>query len=248
MTRLPLILCIVALLGSAVSAALFFHIGNSKQVLASRLADAQQRAGKLEADLAAANERSGGLQDRLRTADHALDQARLKLEASEARAAAGERDLAQTKNVLAVYELTARALADEITALRQDLSDTRATHAPPETVAAYKSAIAELEKQLATARAGTAAPGAAAASTAVFTNRAGRATILTVGPENAFVVLNFGSARGAKLGQKLAVSQGTSDVATVQISDVRAHYSIAQVLTDSLRGVLQKGDSATLIR
>ncbi len=82
----------------------------------------------------------------------------------------------------------------------------------------------------------------------MFTNRAGRATILTVGPENAFVVLNFGSARGAKLGQKLAVSQGTSDVATVQISDVRAHYSIAQVLTDSLRGVLQKGDSATLIR
>ena len=78
--------------------------------------------------------------------------------------------------------------------------------------------------------------------------RAGRATILTVGPESAFVVLNFGSARGAQLGQKLAVSQGSDEVATILISDVRANFSVAQVLPDTLRGVLQKGDLAVLIR
>ena len=62
------------------------------------------------------------------------------------------------------------------------------------------------------------------------------------------VVLNFGEARGARLGHRLTVSQGTSVVATVQISDVRANFSVAQVLADTLRAALQKGDSAILIR
>lgn len=248
MHRLPLILCALAVLGSLVSAALFFQIGNSKQVLESRLADSHVQVARLKADLATANEQTGSLKDRLRESDTRLTHTREQLTAAEARVAQTERDHAQTKTVLEVYDLTARALADEIAALRADLADVRATYAPPETVAAYKSSISELEKQLAAARSGAIAPGVAGGSTAVFTNRAGRATILTVGPQGAFVVLNFGSTRGAKLGQKLAVSQGTSDIATVLISDVRANFSIAQVLPDSLRGVLQRGDSAVLLR
>ena len=108
--------------------------------------------------------------------------------------------------------------------------------------------IAELERQLATARNGAALPAAAGASTAVFTNRAGRSTVLSVGPQGSFVVVNFGSARGAQLGHRLNISQGTIAVATAVISDVRAHFSVAQVQPESLRGVLQKGDSAVLIR
>jgi len=161
---------------------------------------------------------------------------------------AAKSDLSAAKEVVAVYDLTARALADEVAALRQDLSDTRASNASPEAVAAYKNTIAELERQLATARNGAAAPSAAGASTAVFASRAGRATVLTVGPESAFVVLNFGSARGAQLGQKLSVNQGTAEVATILISDVRTNFSVAQVLPDTLRGVLQKGDLAVLMR
>ena len=82
----------------------------------------------------------------------------------------------------------------------------------------------------------------------MFSSRPGRATVLTVGPSSAFVVLNFGSARGAQLGQRLTVSQGTDVVATVLISDVRTNFSVAQVQPDTLRGVLQKGDLALLIR
>jgi hypothetical protein len=85
------------------------------------------------------------------------------------------------------------------------------------------------------------------ASTAVFANRAGRATVLSVGPSNAFVVLDYGSDRGAQVGQQLAVSQGTTVVATVLISDVRPHFAIAQVQPDTVRAVLQKGDLAVLI-
>lgn len=255
MNRLPLFLCAVALLGSALSAVLFFRIGNTKQVLEQRLADSTTRATKLDAALASANERNGSLTaqsaaltSRISALDMELKATKSKLTAAEVRVGDLGRDIAQTKEVLAVYESTARALADEVAALREDLESSRTSNASPEAVAAYKSTIGELERQLATARNGASATATAGASTAVFASRAGRATVLTVGPDSAFVVLNFGSARGAQLGHKLTVSQGTAVVATVLISDVRANFSVAQVLPDTLRGVLQKGDSAVLIR
>ena len=255
MHRLPLFLCAIALVGSALSAGLYFRIGNSKLVLEQRLADTTSRAAKLDADLAASNQQNGSLKSRLSTVSTELSAVKGKLARADARATqldrdltAARSDLSAAKDVVAVYELTARALADEVAALRVDLADSRASNASPEAVAAYKNTIAELERQLATARNGAAATAAAGASTAVFASRAGRATVLTVGPENAFVVLNFGSARGAQLGQKLTVSQGSGEVATVLISDVRTNFSVAQVLPDTLRGVLQKGDLAVLIR
>ncbi|HEY1107023.1 MAG TPA: hypothetical protein VGE76_00275 [Opitutaceae bacterium] len=255
MPRLPLILCLVALAGSVASAVLFLRIGNSKQLLEARLADAATRTSKLESSLAEANEQSGALKQQLQAASANVTEARTQLEAARAQATAAEAkaaqtsvELAQAKAVVGIYEQTARALAEDLEALRQDIATLRATHASPEAVEAYKGTIAELEKQLASARSGTATPRIAGASTAVFTNRAGRATILSVGPQNAFVVLNFGSARGAKLGHKLIVSQGDTPVATVAISDVRNNFSVAQVLPDTVKAVLQKGDEAVLQR
>ena len=248
MHRLPLILCAIALLGSVFSAALYFRIGNSKQLLEFRLADASARAAKLDGDLAAANEMNGSLKSRVGVLDTELAVTKTKLTTVESRVTQLDRDLADTRNVLRLYESTSRALGDEITALRRDLDQSRASNASPEAVAAYKNTIAELEKELAQARNGAAAPGVGGTSTAVFTSRAGRATVLTVGPESSFVVLNFGSERGAKLGQKLTVSQLGTEVATVLISDVRSSFSVAQVVPDTLRGVLHKGDSAVLLR
>lgn len=245
----------IALCGSVLSAALYFRIGNSKQALELRLADATERATKLERDLAATTEQNGSLKTTVNLLDRELAGAKDKLAAVEISLGRLDRDLTSAKSdlsaakdVVGIYELTARALADEVATLRQDLTESRASNASPEAVAAYKNTIAELERQLASARNGAAAPTAAGAATAVFASRAGRATVLTVGPESAFVVLNFGATRGAQLGQKLAVSQGTAEVATVLISDVRTHFSVAQVLPDTLRGALQKGDLAILLR
>lgn len=246
--RVPLILCLVALLGSMISAVLYFRIGNSKQLLELKLTETAALAARRDAELATANARSGSLEARVAALDVELARTGEKLTAAEARANQLDRSLADTRSVLSVYEATTRALGDEISALRRDLDASRASNASPEAVQAYRNTIAELERQLASARNGAALPSAAGASTAVFTSRAGRATVLNVGPQNAFVVLNFGSARGAQLGQKLTVSQGHAVVATVVISDVRGSFSVAQVLPDSLRGVLQKGDSAVLIR
>ena len=124
----------------------------------------------------------------------------------------------------------------------------RAAAIPPAQVEAYKSTIAELERQLATAKNGAAVPTAAGASTAVFSSRAGRnsAAVMSVGPDNAFVVLNYGTNRGAQVGQRFAIRSGSELLATVSLSDVRSQFSIAQVEPDSLRGVLHKGDLALL--
>ncbi len=255
MHRLPLILCVIAVLGSGVSAALFFRIGNSKQRLEAQLGEAQMRLGEsrarvtqLDADLAAAHEQKGELRGQLHQAEAHGAQTRTALKTAETRVAQTQRDLTQTRSVLEFYEQTARTLADEITVLRHDLEDSRTSNASPAAVAAYRTTISELERQLAATGTGTAVPRGPAASTAVFTNRAGRATILTIGPESAFVVLNFGTMRGAEVGQRLSVSHGTAEVATVLISDVRPNFSIAHVLPETLRGVLQKGDSALLLR
>lgn len=248
MPRLPLILVLVALAGAVISGALFFEISDSKRMLERQLADTSNRNHQLSTDLSAANELTGKLKANLDASAAELTTARDQLSSSELRAMVLEHDLTQAKSVLSVYEQTARALGDEVVSLKSDLADTRATFASPEAVAAYKNTIAELERQLANARNGAAATSAAGASTAVFASRPGRATVLTVGPQGAFVVLNFGSNRGAQIGQRLQVSQGNTVVATVLISDVRTHFSVAQVQAETVRGVLQKGDLALLIR
>jgi septal ring factor EnvC (AmiA/AmiB activator) len=255
MHRLPLVLCALAVLGSTLSAVLYFRIGNSKQALELRLTDAVARAAKLDGDLAAVNEQNGTLKAKATGLESDVAATKAKLNATEERLSEVDRKLANStkeiadvKSVLSVYEATTRALGEEVAALREDLEESRSSNASPEAVLAYKTTIAELERQLATAKNGAAVTGAAGASTAVFASRAGRATVLTVGPDSAFVVLNFGVSRGAKLGQKLTVSQGSSEVATVLISDVRANFSVAQVIPDTLRGILQKGDSAVLLR
>ena len=248
MSRLPFLLSIIALLGATVLAVLFFRISAAKKIVEAELAGTTARAVKLESDLAVATKENDTLKTGLAAATAELTATRERLSASEQHVSALNRDLAQANDKLAVYEQASRALTEEVASLKAELADAHANFAPPEAVAAYKNTIAELERELANARNGAAAPAAAGASTAVFASRPGRATVLNVGPSNAFVVLDYGTVRGAQLGQKIEISQGTEVVAEALISDVRTNFSIAQVQPDTLRGVLQKGDLAVLIR
>jgi hypothetical protein len=248
MSRSLSFLIIAVLAGLGVFTLQFFRAIDARDLAETRLAEEKTRTGKLTAELESTTHQVGTLQTDLASAKTELGASREKLSAAELRSVVLEHDLAQVKSVVSVYEQTARALSDEVATLKADLADTRATFASPDAVAAYKNTISELERQLANSRNGAAAPTAAGAATAVFASRPGRSTVLTVGPSGAFVVLNFGSVRGAQIGQKLEVHQGTDIVATVLISDVRTNFSIAQVQPDTLRGVLQKGDLALLIR
>ncbi|MDI1250813.1 MAG: hypothetical protein PSV13_18260 [Lacunisphaera sp.] len=70
--------------------------------------------------------------------------------------------------------------------------------------------------------------------------------VVRVGPRDSFVVLDFGAAHGARPGQILRLWRGTSELARVQISDARSRFSLAQVLSTTLKGQLQTGDYALL--
>jgi hypothetical protein len=255
MHRLPFLLVALALLGTAGSGILFLRNAGTRQVLAERLADAERRAAKLEGDLGAAHEQVGGLKVRLADAEsqgaqalRAAELARESAEAATRRATEAEQELGRTRDALGLYESTASSLAAEVAGLQRELTAVHASSIAPETAAAYREAIADLERQLAVARNGATVSGSAGGSTAVFANRAGRGTVLSVGPESAFVVINFGEARGAQLGHRMTVGRGPAVLATVELSDVRENFSVGQVQPESLRGVLQKGDSAVLIR
>lgn len=255
MHRLPLFLVALALLGSAGSGFLFLRNAGTRQVLEERLADAERRTARLEGDLRSAHEQVGGLRATLAEAElkgaQALRdaaQARESAAAANQRATGAEQELGRTRDALGLYESTAQSLSAEVEGLQRELATVRANSIAPETAAAYREAIADLERQLAIARNGATLSGGAAGSTAVFANRAGRGTVLSVGPQGAFVVINFGEARGAQPGQRMTVSRGAAALATVELSDVREHFSVGQVQPESLRGVLQKGDSAVLLR
>jgi len=62
------------------------------------------------------------------------------------------------------------------------------------------------------------------------------------GTASAFFVLDYGGTHGARPQAIIRLQRGTSELAQVQISDVRPRFSLAQVLPGTLKGQLQTGD------
>ena len=73
-----------------------------------------------------------------------------------------------------------------------------------------------------------------------------KAEVVSIGAQNAFVVLNVGSASGVQAGQRFAITRNGNAVAEALVSSVRENFAIAQIATGSLRGGLNKGDNATI--
>lgn len=247
MKNLPQALAALALLAAMIMTGMQIRTELARRALETQLGAANQRASDAEGQLAAARELSEGFQKRVTALDADLGATKSKLTTTETRNTQLDHDLAQTKAQLAERDQSLHILIQQIGALQRDLGEARSNTASPEAVAAYRSTISELERQLADARGGSAITAGAGASTAAFSMRRrapSEFNVISVGPQSAFVVLNFGRARGAHAEQSLAIQRGTETLATVLISDVRENFSIAQVQPDSLRGALQKGDFA----
>lgn len=176
----------------------------------------------------------------------------------------------ETRNVQLVRQLTEReqrevALMEELAALRQHStgrspseqpvvlpaliltagkeSSTLATPPAREIdVSPYRQRIADLEDQLTRlltrALAETLPPPAPPGSEP----SASPHQVVRVGPAAAFVVLDYGETHGARPQAIIRLQRGTSELAQVQISDVRPRFSLAQVLPGTLKGQLQTGD------
>ena len=113
---------------------------------------------------------------------------------------------------------------------------------PPVDVAPYERRIAELEEQLTRLLTRALAETLEEPAPPAAIPAAPPHQVVRVGPADTFVVIDYGAVHGARPQALIRLQRGTSELAQVQISDVRPRFSLARVLPGTLKGQLQTGD------
>jgi vacuolar-type H+-ATPase subunit I/STV1 len=259
MKLLTLALCVIAILGSAASTFFYFQIGNTKDQLKQQVIVSETQAKELQTKLGESGAQTEVLQKRLAELDGDLGDAKSKATAAEGRSTQLTRDVAQLRNQITAKGEAEQALNSEISQLKRELAQAKLSSisSSPEEVDGYKSTIATLQARVTelesnssrntsvTTTANTTASGA----TQVVDSPAGlTGEVVSIGNQDAFVVLNIGSAKGVQVGQKLSITRKGAVVAESQISSVQEAYSVAQITPGSIRGGLSKGDVASVVQ
>ncbi len=232
MKLLPTSLFTLALLGAGA-----FAVIKTREAgrLDTARAAAEAKAAEFATQVAAHERRTSEVRARLTEVDGHLTAARAALSEAEARLAQYGRDLAAQRNRVSLAEEDARRHEEAAEGLRKELAHVKLT-APPFTFAEFEA----LQSRADDAEARLAALTTAAGREAV------QATVLRVGPADAFVVLDYGAERGGRIDQQLQVRRGDEPVATVRISEVHPQVSLALVEPRSLRSGLRTGDTALI--
>ena len=263
MKPLTLILCVIALLGSAASTFFYFQIGTAKEQLQQEVALAATQATVLQGKITEDAAQSEALQKRLAALDSELGEAKSKASAADARSAQLGREATQLRTQLTAKTESSQALTAEISQLKQELAQIKLTAATTaaEQSEEYKTTITNLQARItdlialntnATPRGGKtsrsvnsdAAAGAAPSSQVV--EDTDRFPVVSIGTDNGFVVIKAGSAQGIQAKQTLVISRAGKVLAQAVVSSSQENYSIAQIVAGSLKGNLSKGDLATL--
>lgn len=265
MKSLTLILAVLALLGSAASGYFWWQVGDTKAQLQEQLSAEQSRASTLQSDLTRATEERTALQTNLARTDGDLGDTKRSLTAAEARNVQLARETETLKRTVAAKEEAEKKLNADLDTLRRELVQTRlaAQVGSPEEVEKYRQTIAGLEARInelqagapATATASRPSSGVAGGTTTApaagrpaLSERASNARVAQVGPRNAFVVLELGTADGIANGNVFSISRDGGKVAEAVVSNVHDTYAIAQVVPSSIQVALQAGDTASFTR
>lgn len=197
----------------------------------AQLAALTRRQAELRYELKEALRTSDRLLQEANTLDTQLGSAKSRTTATEAQQRALAQTLTATQQELTAREQRENALLAELTTLR------KAAAASPVTPD-QRARIATLETQLAAllTRA-LAEPVADTLPPAVAPRQ-----IVRLGPEAAFVIVDYGTQQGAQPGEIIRLQRGTSVLAQAQISDAHARFSVAHVQPASVKGQLQTGD------
>lgn len=236
----------------------------------SAAVEAETRARSLARELAEsrfeakrARDRAAQLEAEAARLDSELGSAKTRTTATETRTGELTRELDAVRTTLTERQQREIALLSEIETLRQlaraaaPLSSPAPSAAPAASPAAspareeqavYARRIAALEAQLTDllTRALEAPTNEETPLPAPTPPQAPAHQVVRVGAKDAFVVIDFGTDHGAQTGVSLTLARGTSEVARVQISDVRPRFSIAQVLPGTQKRQLQPGDIVLL--
>ena len=247
MRNLTMILSVIAMAGAVAAGVLFVLIGNSKQLLRQQLATAELRGSQLSASLTEAEETNTRLNERIQAMDAQLASTKRELTATTIELEQRQRALELAESQFAEAEAELQNSRQELGSLRIELAHAQEQlqhQIPAAEAVRYRQIIAQLEARTAQLETALAARGT---PDSLVAGRGSHAQVVSVGPQNAFVVINFGRRHGAAANQRLQVTRGADQLALVEISDSKENYSIAQVLPDSLSGKIRKGDAAALI-
>ncbi len=254
MKSLTLALCVIAILGASASTFFYFQIGKTKEELQQQVAQSSASSNELQAKLTDAAAQSEALQKRLAALDSDLGEAKSKTTSAESRSTQLTRDVAQLRNQLTAKDDAEQALNREVSQLKRELAQIKlasaSASASPEEIEGYKTTIATLQAKITQLES---ASGGVVAVASPTTGKSGGAVagslvgeVVSIGAQNAFVVLNIGSGKGVQAGQTFSINRNSNTVATATVSSVQESFSIAQIAVGSLRGGLTKGDTASL--
>ena len=253
MKALTLVLCVLALLGSAASGFFWWQIGNTKEDLKQQLSSEQSRAASLQSNLNETNTQLEQKVAQLTQTDTELGDTKSKLSAAEARNVQISREVASLKTAYAAKDESEKKLTADVDALRRDLVQTRlaAQVGNPEEIERYKQTIASLESRLGEiqgiAPAATSTGAGSASAGPVRSERTAAARVALVGTKNAFVILELGASDGIAAGNKFNLSRAGELLAESVISEVTETYAIAQIAPSSIKGALKEGDIASFV-
>lgn len=224
------------------------------QELETQVTRLTRQNADLKFELKQASRQATDVSQRAVELDSQLGSTKARATATESRSVQLSGELAVAKRELTEREQREVALMAELASLRQasrpaappvpvrPAAPVAANPSPPPVDAGpYERRIAELEEQLTRlltrALAETPEEPAPPPAPAPVPHQ-----VVRVGPANTFVVLDYGAIHGARSQAIIRLQHGTSEVAQVQISDVRPRFSLAQVLPGTLKGQLQTGD------
>lgn len=247
MRNITLILSIIALVGAIASGVMFSIIGNSKQDLFHRLQNTEAQLTASDARIKGAQRNNEELENQVRVLDsdlstHKRDLTALRIETEQMQQSIEL--LEETRS--AAIKARESALTDlgqateNLALLRHQIEQ----GISPEEVQQYQQTITDLEARIGPLERRLAQKSAAPA---LVSGRNNHAQVVKVGPRNAFVVINFRKSHGAVPNQRFALKRGNTALATAEISLTKEHYSIAQVLPETLSGNIRKGDADTII-
>jgi hypothetical protein len=254
MKALTLVLCILALLGSAASGYFWYEVGNKRAAAEAEAASEKARADGLQTNLA---QTSAALEQKSAEAlklDTDLSDTKRNLTAAQATNVQSAREIETLKRTLATKDEAERKLNSDLDSLRRELVQTRLASqvGSPEELNNARQTIAALEARIAEIQ-GTAPAGSAAAATttssaspapAARSERTAAARVAEVGSKNAFVVLELGAADGIAIGNKFSITRDGATIAEAVVSEVKDTFAIAQVAPASIRSALRAGDVA----
>ena len=251
-----LILRSLAVLGAIAAVVLFFQVQGQKEELETDLVNTRTELRSTQADLT---------QTRSDLADETARANRLQsdLNEAEARATSLRARLDQTQETLRETQANLRtanqeiaSLTDERDTLNRSLAENRreldrVRDEANTTIANLRSRINSLEDQLDDMQVaeddgmmnGFGLPtDEPERPEVVIAEGPLRGTILSVGPENSFVILNLGASQGLTTNARVLITRNAQTVGEAVVSRVQDDLAVAQIQPRSVVGALQVGD------